>query len=89
MERGRADSRTNFRVAREFLPQNSALLAALKEEATQPEKITEYQKTKYLAKDIVNSRLRKIVALSTAPGQSDQVLKKLSNEEKILYEAAC
>jgi hypothetical protein len=70
----------------EFYPKLRRYLVTLKEEATQPEKITEYQKTQHLAKDIVNSRLRKIVALSTTPGQSDQVLKKFSNEEKILYE---
>ena len=44
------------------------------------------KKLKYLAKDIVNSRLKKIVALSSAPGQGEQVLKKLSSEEKILFE---
>ena len=69
-----------------FYPKIRRYLITLKEEATQPEKITEYQKTKYLAKDIVNSRLRKIVSLSTTSGQSDQVLKKFSDEEKILYE---
>jgi len=41
---------------------------------------------KQLARDIVNSRLKKIVALSAAPGQSDQVLKKLTVEERIVYE---
>jgi len=70
----------------DFYPKLRRYLATLKEEATQPERISEYQKTQHLAKDIVNSRLRKIVALSTTPGQSDQVVKKLSNEEKILYE---
>ena len=70
----------------DFYPKLRRYLLILKEEATQPEKITEYQKTQHLAKDIVNSRLRKIVALSVAPSQSEQVLKKLSNEEKILYE---
>jgi hypothetical protein len=70
----------------EFYPKLRRYLIVLKEEATQPEKITEYQKTQHLAKDIVNSRLKKIVALSAAPTQSDQVLKKFSNEEKILYE---
>jgi hypothetical protein len=70
----------------DFYPKLRRYLATLKEEATQPERISEYQKTQHLAKDIVNSRLRKIVALSTTPGQSDQVVKKFSNEEKILYE---
>jgi hypothetical protein len=70
----------------DFYPKVRRYLATLKQEATQPEKISEYQKTQHLAKDVVNSRLRKIVALSSAPGQGEQVTKKLSGEEKILYE---
>jgi hypothetical protein len=70
----------------DFYPKLRRYLVVLKGEATQPEKISEYQKTKHLAKDVVNSRLRKIVALSATPGQTDQVLKKLSSEERILYE---
>jgi hypothetical protein len=70
----------------DFYPKLRRYLAALKQEATQPDKINEYQKTQHLAKDVVNSRLRKIVALSAAPGQSEQVLSKFSSEEKILYE---
>jgi hypothetical protein len=69
-----------------FYPKLRRFLAVLKEEATQPEKITEYQKSRHLGKDIVNSRLRKIVALSVAASQSDQLLNKFSSEEKILYE---
>jgi DNA replication initiation complex subunit (GINS family) len=71
----------------DFYPKLRRHLSTLKNEISkQPEKINEYERTKHLAKDIVNSRLKKIVSLSTAPGQSDQVLKKFSNEEKILYE---
>jgi len=70
----------------DFYPKLRRYLTILKQDATQPEKINEYQKTQHLAKDVVNSRLKKIVALSAAPGQSEQVVKKLSNEEKILYE---
>jgi hypothetical protein len=71
----------------DFYPKLRRYLFSAKEEISrQPEKINEYEKTKHLAKDIVNSRLKKIVALSSAPGQSDQVLKKLSSEERILYE---
>ncbi|MGZ4849923.1 MAG: hypothetical protein ACXV2C_00925, partial [Candidatus Bathyarchaeia archaeon] len=70
----------------DFYPKLRRYLATLKEEISrQPERINEYEKTKHLAKDIVNSRLKKIVSLSTAPSQSEQVTKKLSNEEKILY----
>ena len=46
----------------------------------------EHKHTKQLARDIVNSRLRKIVALSAAPAQSGQILDKLTTEEKILYD---
>lgn len=70
----------------DFYPKVRRYLAVLKQEATQPEKISEYQRARHLAKDVVNSRLRKIVALSTAPSQSEQVTSKLSSEEKILYE---
>jgi hypothetical protein len=70
----------------DFYPKLRRYLAALKQEATQPEKINEYQKTQHLAKDVVNSRLKKIVALSAAPRQGEQVLKKFSSEEKMLYE---
>lgn len=48
-------------------------------------KMQEYQKTKHLADDIVNSRLKKIVTLSAGPTQSDQILSKLTSEEKQIY----
>ena len=70
----------------DFYPKLRRCLAALKREATQPEKLSEYEKMQHLAKDVVNSRLKKIVALSAAPRQGEQVLKKFSSEEKILYE---
>ncbi len=71
----------------DFYPKLRRYLATIKEEISkQPEKINEYEKTKHLAKDIVNSRLKKIVSLSAGPSQTDQVLKKLTSEEKILYE---
>jgi hypothetical protein len=71
----------------DFYPKLRRYLATIKEEISkQPEKINEYEKTRHLAKDIVNSRLKKIVSLSAGPSQTDQVLKKLTSEEKILYE---
>jgi hypothetical protein len=70
----------------DFYPKLRRYLAALKQEATQPEKLGEYEKTQHIAKDVVNSRLKKIVALSAAPRQGEQVLKKFSSEEEILYE---
>lgn len=62
-------------------------IANTKEEiAKQPEKIQEYEKARYLAWDIVNSRLRKIVTLSSGPAQTEEVLKKITSEERLIYE---
>ncbi len=73
----------------DFYPKLRRFLGDQKDQATrtqQSEKFHEYDRTKQLARDIVNSRLKKIVALSSAPAQSEQVLKKLTDEEKLLYE---
>ncbi|NLB75817.1 MAG: DNA replication complex GINS family protein [Crenarchaeota archaeon] len=72
----------------DFYPKLRRFLKDLREQATKSqlsEKFQEYDRTKQLARDIVNSRLKKIVALSAAPTQSEQVLKKLTTEEKIVY----
>lgn len=72
----------------DFYPKLRRFLVEQKEQATQTqqaEKFQEYDRTRQLARDIVNSRLKKIVALSAAPAQSDQILNKLTTEEKILY----
>jgi DNA replication initiation complex subunit (GINS family) len=72
----------------DFYPRLRRFLVEQKEQATQTqqaEKFQEYDRTRQLARDIVNSRLKKIVALSAAPAQSDQILNKLTTEEKILY----
>jgi hypothetical protein len=73
----------------DFYPKLRRFLRDLKEQASQSqqsEKFQECDRVKQLARDIVNSRLKKIVALSAAPAQSDQVLKKLTSEEKIVYD---
>jgi hypothetical protein len=73
----------------DFYPKLRRFLLDQKDQATQTqqaEKFQEYDRTKQLARDIVNSRLRKIVALSAAPAQSGQILDKLTSEEKILYD---
>ncbi len=70
----------------EFYPKLRRYLAYAESEANQPDRIQEYHKAKAFARDIVNSRLRKIVALSSASAQSDQVLKKLTQEEKLIYD---
>jgi hypothetical protein len=69
-----------------FYPKLRRYLIFAESEAVQPEKIQEYHKVKALAKDITNSRLKKIIALSSASAQSEQVLKKLTVEERIIYE---
>jgi DNA replication initiation complex subunit (GINS family) len=51
-----------------------------------PEKVQEYEKTRQLAWDIVNSRLKKIVTLSSGPAQTDQIQKKFTSEERFIYE---
>jgi DNA replication factor GINS len=74
-------------LAEDFYPLLRRYLSDLKEDLLKkPEKMQEYEKAKQLASDIVNSRLKKVIALSSGPIQSDQVVKKLSNEEKLLYE---
>jgi len=73
----------------DFYPKLRRFLKDLKEQATttqQAEKFQECDRVKHLARDIVNSRLKKIVALSSTPGRSEQVLKKLTTEEKMIYE---
>jgi hypothetical protein len=73
-------------LPQDFYPKLRRYLVFAEGEAVQPEKIQEYHKVKALAKDITNSRLKKIIALSSASAQSEQVLKKLTAEERIIYE---
>ncbi len=69
-----------------FYPKIRRYITCIKEEALkQPEKHIECQKAKHLAKDIVNSRLKKIIALASAP-TPEHVLKKFTSEEKIIYQ---
>jgi len=71
----------------DFYPRLRRYLGQLKKEMLkQPEKMQEYEKAKQLASDIVNSRLKKIVALSSGPSQADQVVKKMAVEERLIYE---
>jgi hypothetical protein len=73
-------------LPQDFYPKLRRYLIFAEGEAVQPEKIQEYHKVKALAKDIINSRLKKIIALSSATAHSEQVLKKLTAEERIIYE---
>ncbi len=71
----------------DFYPKLRRFVANLKEDiAKQPEKIQEYEKARYLMWDIINSRLKKIVALSSGPAQTEEVLKKFTAEERLIYE---
>ena len=73
----------------DFYPKLRRFIDDLKNQASkqsESEKYQEFNRAKQLARDIVNSRLKKIVALSAAPIQSDQVLKKFTNEEKFVYD---
>jgi len=71
----------------DFYPKLRRFISDLKVQASkQSEKYQEYDRAKQLARDIVNSRLKKIVAISSAPAQSEQVLKKFTSEERLVYE---
>jgi hypothetical protein len=76
-------------LTEDFYPKLRRYLSEVKEESTttrQPERVQEYEKQKHLAWDIVNYRLKKIVSLASGPTQSDQIVQKLTNEEKLLFE---
>jgi hypothetical protein len=69
----------------DFYPKLRRYLNDTKKEATQLEKMQEHEKNKQLACDIVNSRLRKLIALSAGPAQADQLTKRMTNEERLIY----
>ena len=74
-------------LTEDFYPKLRRYLAGIRAEiAKQPEKAQEYEKAKHLARDIVNSRLKKIIALSSGPAQTEQIQKKLTCEERFIYE---
>jgi hypothetical protein len=74
----------------DFYPKLRRYLADIKSEITeQPEKAQEYEKTMHSALDIVNSRLKKIIALSSGPSQTGQIQKKLTCEERFIYVQLC
>lgn len=73
-------------LSEDFYPKLRRYLADIKSEiAKHPEKVQEYEKAKHSAWDIVNSRLKKIVALSSGPPQPDQIQKKFTCEERVIY----
>jgi DNA replication initiation complex subunit (GINS family) len=50
-----------------------------------PERNAEYRKAEAVTQDIINIRLRKIVALASSPEQTNEVLNDLAKEERTLY----
>ena len=70
----------------DFYPKLRRCLSDLKRDAKAPEKIVENEKAKQLTRDIVSSRLRKIVSMASAPAQTEQTLKNLTAEERFLYD---
>lgn len=71
-----------------FYPKLRRYLAELKKaSAKSPEKLREYEKSRQVIRDMINARLKKIVSLATANfGQSEQLLKNLTAEERLVYE---
>ena len=62
-------------------------LAQLKGEIVKdPEKMREYERVRQLAQDIINSRLKKIISIASAPAQTENALRNFADEEEFLYE---
>jgi DNA replication initiation complex subunit (GINS family) len=76
-----------LRLPEDFYPRLRRYLASLRKEASKsPEKMIENEKARQLTRDIVNSRLKKIVSIASAPAQTEQTLKNLTVEERFLYD---
>jgi len=74
-------------LPKDFYPKLRRYLKKLRKEAVQkPEKMREHEKVTQLTRDVVNSRLKKVVSLASAPAQTGQILKNFTNEERFLYE---
>lgn len=74
------------KLPEDFYPKLRRYLVELKQEITKkPEKIREYEKVRQVTQDIINSRLKKIVSLASAPAQTEQILKNFTREERFLY----
>jgi hypothetical protein len=75
------------KLPEDFYPKLRRYLVELKQEITKkPEKMREYEKVTRLTQDIINSRLKKIVSLASAPAQTEQILRNFTREERFLYE---
>ena len=77
-------------LSEEFYPKLRRYLEDIKAEISKyQEKAQEYEKARHLAWDIVNSRLKKIIALSSGPAQTGQLQKRLTCEERFIYAQLC
>lgn len=71
----------------EFYPKLRRYLARLRENALKnTDKMREYVKASQLARDIINNRVKKVVSLASIPTPTNQFLKNLTIEERVLYE---
>lgn len=74
-------------LTEDFYPKLRRYLVSLKRDCIKkPEKMKEYEKATRISHDIINCRMKKIVSLSSAPAQTNQILNNLTNEERTLYE---
>ena len=62
------------------------LIAARERSSAEPTAATQYLQGRRLAQDIINCRLRKIVALAASPTRAASVTQTLSKEECVLFE---
>jgi hypothetical protein len=70
-----------------FYPRLRVYLADLKREAARtPQKMLEDEKAHQLTLDLLNSRMRKIVSIACAAAQTEQTLRNLTEEERLLYD---
>jgi hypothetical protein len=70
-----------------FYPKLRRHLVELREGiANNPERMREYERADHLTKDIVNSRMKKIVSIASSPAQAESSLRNLTVEERLLYE---
>lgn len=75
-------------LEQDFYPRLRRYLQSLRKQTnTNPEKAQEYRKATDAAQDIVNIRIRKIIALASSPEQTNQTLDNdLAKEEHTLYD---
>lgn len=75
-------------LEQDFYPRLRRFLQSLRKQAsTNPDKAQEYRKATDAAQDIVNIRIRKIIALASSPEQTNQTLDNdLAKEEHTLYD---